>query len=104
MNAMEVLEHVREHDAELFVRDGRLMVRGRGKPLPDDLLREVGAHKVQLLAACGVPLDRIAEEILRDLRPLLAPPLRALPDASLMVLVNWSIIAAFEAAVRKVER
>jgi hypothetical protein len=103
VNAVEIIERVREHDAELVIRDHRLIVRG-ANGLPDDLRREVAEHKAELLVALGVPLDRTIASILADIRTNLPPALRRLPDDRLLTLVNWSIIAAFESSVRKVSR
>jgi hypothetical protein len=42
--------------------------------------------------------------ILDFIRPHLGPTLQALPDGRLLALVNWHIIAAWQAAMRKPER
>ena len=101
MNAVEIIEQLRAHDAELVVEDDRLLVRGRANPLPEDLRRALRDHKAELMVALGVPLDRTVAFVLAELRPYLPKSLRGLPDDRLLVLVNWSIIAAFEAAVRE---
>jgi hypothetical protein len=103
VNAVEIIERVREHDADLVIRDHRLIVRGVDG-LPDDLRRQVAEHKAELLVALGVPLEPTITSVLADLRPHLPPALRKLTDDRLLVLVNWSVIAAFEAAVRKATR
>ena len=104
MNAIDIIEQVRAHNAELVVSDDRLLVRGRSAPLPEDLEQALREHKAELLVALGVPIDRTVSSILRELRPHLPAPLRRLPDDRLLVLVNWSIIAAFDAAVRQAGR
>ena len=101
MNAVEIIEKVREHDAELVVENDRLLVRGRASPLPDDLRQALRDHKAELMVALGVPFDRTVAFVLAELRPHLPKPLRGLPDDHLLVLVNWSIMAAFEAAIRE---
>lgn len=101
MNAIEIIEQLRAHDAELVVEDDRLLVRGRASPLPEDLRQALRDHKAELLVALGVPLDRTVAAVLAELRPYLPKSLRGLPDDRLLVLVNWSIMAAFEAAVRE---
>jgi hypothetical protein len=101
VNAVEIIEQLRAHDAELVVEDDRLLVRGRANPLPEDLRRALRDHKAELMVALGVPLDRTVAFVLAELRPYLPKSLRGLPDDRLLVLVNWSIIAAFEAAVRE---
>jgi len=98
---MEIIEKVREHDAELVVENDRLLLRGRSGPLPEDLQQAPRQHKAELLIALGVPLDRTVAFVLAEPRPHLPKPLRGLPDDRLLVLVNWSIMAAFEAAVRQ---
>jgi hypothetical protein len=101
VNAIEIIEQVRAHDAELVVEDDRLLVRGRASPLPEDLRQALRDHKAELMVALGVPLDRTVAFVLAELRPYLPKPLRGLPDDRLLVLVNWSIMASFEAAVRQ---
>lgn len=102
MNAIEIIERVRACDAELVVEDDRLIVRGRAGPLPDDLREALKQHRAELMIALGVPMDRTVAGILKDLRPHLPEALRRLPDDRLLALVNWSIIAAWETAIRKV--
>jgi len=104
MNALEIIEQVRAHNAELVVVDDRLLVRGRSGPLPEDLEQTLREHKAELLVALGVPIDRTVAFVLAELRPHLPKPLRGLSDDRLLVLVNWSIIASFEAAVREMSR
>lgn len=104
MNPVEILEQVRAHKADLAVVDDRLVIRGQAEPLPEELRQALSEHKAELMIALGAPIDRTVAAIVRDLRPHLPPPLRRLPDDRLLVLVNWSIIAAFEKAVRTVTR
>ncbi len=104
MNALEIIEEVRAHEAELAVEDGRLFVRGQGAPLPAELRQRLAEHKVELLAALGEPIDSIVDRVLRDIRPHLAPALCALPDDQLLGLVSWHIVSAWEAAVGKAGR
>lgn len=104
MNAIEIIERVRACDAELAVVDDRLVVRGRGNPLPDDLKEALAQHKAELMIALGTPIDRTVAGILKELRPHLPAALRQLPDDRLLALVNWSIIAAWETAIKKVMR
>jgi len=104
MNAVEIIERVRAHDADLLIREDRLVVRGRGDKLPDDLQRELREHKGELMVALGEPINHTIAVILADIRPHLPKALQRLPDDKLLALVNWSIIAAFEKAVRTVTR
>jgi hypothetical protein len=101
MNAIEIIEKVREHDAELAVEGDRLLVRGTGSPLPDDLRRALQEHKAEVMVALGAPA---VASVLKELRPHLPKTLRGLADDKLLVLVNWSIIASFEKAVREAGR
>ena len=104
MNALEIIERVRAHSADIVVENDRLIVRGTSAPLPDDLQRELSEHKAELLVALGVPMNRTVASVLADIRPHLPPALRKLPNDRLLALIDWSIIAAFEAAIRKVSR
>ncbi len=104
MNALEIVDAVRRHGAELVVEDGHLVVRGQGQPLPNVVRQELREHKAALLVALGEPLDRTVAGILADIRPFLAPALRSLPDDRLLALVNWNIITAFEASIAKVRQ
>jgi hypothetical protein len=83
---------MRAHDAELVVEKDRLLVRGRGEPLPEFLERKLREHKAELLIALSVPLERTVAGVLEELRPYLPPALRRLPDDRLLVLVNWTIM------------
>jgi hypothetical protein len=103
MNALEIIEKVRSHDAELHVEADRLVIRGRGERLPEALQAELKQHKVELMVALGAPLDKAVAAILPELRPNLPAPLRAIPDGSLLALVNWSIIAAWEKTIRNAQ-
>jgi hypothetical protein len=104
MNAAEIIERVRQYDADLVIREDRLVVRGRGDQLPDDLQRELREHKAELMIALGVPMTRTVASVLSELRPYLPPALRRLPDDRLLTLINWSMMAAFETSVQKVRR
>ncbi len=103
MNAIDLIEQVRAHKADLVVENDRLIVRGRGEPLPDDLQAALSEHKAELMIALGTPFDPTVAAVLADVRPHLPASLRRLPDGKLLVLVNWSIINAWNAAARKLE-
>lgn len=104
MNALEIVRAVQEHGAQLIEEDGRLVVKGSGERLPDELRSELEQHKAAVLVALGCPLDRAVASILDDLRPHLTPALQALPDERLLALVNWHIFAAWEKAMRQFEK
>ena len=101
MNALEIVERVRAHQADVVVEHGQLVVRGRGERLPDELREALREHKAELLPALGESQDGVIASILADIRPHLPPALRAQPDSSLLVLVNWSILHAWGKTVRE---
>ena len=100
MNAIGILEIVRAHGAELVVQDGRLLVCGSGDRLPHELRLLLREHKAELLVALGEPASNALEAVLEDLRPHLAPELRGLPNDGLLTLVSWSVVSAWESALR----
>jgi hypothetical protein len=99
VNALEIIEQVRAHDAELVIDDRRLVVRGRGRRLPEDLSAAVRQHKWEILAALGAPYDTVMADILSTIRPHLTPTLQTLPDEKLLALVNWHMMHALARAV-----
>ena len=101
MNVIALIDELRSHGAELALDGNQLVVRGTGNPLPEHLLRELREHKAELLIALGLPLDQTVASILASLRPHLSPALRHLPESQLLALINWNIITAWEAAVRR---
>ena len=103
MNAFEIIERVRALDAEVVVDGDGLVVRGRGDRLPEYLRAALLEHKAEVMVALGVPIDRTVASILTELRPQLPPTLRSLPDASLLALVNWTIMHAWVATLRRLE-
>jgi hypothetical protein len=104
MNAIEIIERVREHEADLALVDDHLVVRGWAEPLPEELKEAIAKHKGELMVALGEPANHTIAVILADIRPHLPKALQRLPDDKLLALVNWSIIAAFEKAVRTATR
>lgn len=101
MNAVEIIQRVQSLGAQLYVDDARLMVSGSGEPLPEELRLALKDSKVELLVALGMPLDRIVGVVLADVRPYLDKNLQQLPDSKLLVLVNWSIMHAWNRAARR---
>jgi hypothetical protein len=104
MNALELIDTVRSYDAELVVEENKLIVRGKGERLPDDVRAALKRHKAEILIALGVPYDVALSEILREIRPHLVPALQLLPDRQLIVLVNFSLMHALAKAVDEVAR
>jgi len=103
MNALEVIETVRSYDADIVVESNKLIVRGKGERLPDDVRAALKQHKAEILIALGAPYDVTLAEVLRDIRPHLLPALQTLPDDKLLLLVNLSMMQAFNKAVRSVQ-
>jgi hypothetical protein len=99
MNALEIIEQVRAHNAEVVVENDQLIVRGRGERLPQELRAALKRHKAELLVALGAPREVGVLEVLAEIRPYLPEPLRSVPDASLLALVNWSMLHAWGRAL-----
>ena len=104
MNALEVIEKVRSYDADIVVESNKLIVRGKGERLPDDVRAALKQHKAAILIALGAPYDVTLAEVLKDIRPHLLPALQTLPDNKLMLLVNLAVINAFGKAGRELSR
>ena len=102
MNALEIIEQVRAHDADLALDNDRLVVRGRGERLPPDLQEQLRQHKTELMVALGGSMEVAIAEVLAEIRPHLPASLREVPDAKLLILVNWSILHAWGAKVRSI--
>ena len=100
MNAFEVIRQVEAHGGSLTVEHDELRVRASA-PLPDELMEALSAQKPQIMIALGTSIDVTVGSILTEIRPYLSPALRRLTDERLLTLVNWNIITAWDAAVRK---
>jgi len=100
VNALDVIRQVQTHGGQLVLADGSLRVRAP-EPLPGEVMAALTEHKASVMVALGAPLDTIVASVLEELRPHLPKSLQALSDDRLLVLVNWSIIAAFEKAIRE---
>jgi hypothetical protein len=101
MNALQIIEQVRAHNAEVVVENEQLIVRGKGERLPEDLRAAVKRHKAELLVALGAPREVGALEVLAEIRPYLPKALRDLPDSSLLALVHWSMLHAWNRALHE---
>lgn len=56
MNAWEIVERVRACNAVLLVDGSRLLVRGRGQPLPEELREALRAHKTEVINVLHPPI------------------------------------------------
>ncbi len=99
--ALSVIEEVRRHNLELVLQDSKLIVRGRGERLPDELRASLREHRAAIMIALGAPIEKAVATILAELRPNLPPSLRRLPDGDLLALINWTIIACWEKTIRQ---
>lgn len=103
MTALDVIRSVQLHGGELVLDGEKLRVRAPG-PLPHDLMQQVREHKPAIMTALGAPMDAVIAGILAEIRPHLPTPLQPLPDDKLLALVNWSLIVAWEKAIREVPK
>jgi hypothetical protein len=103
VSALDVIRRVETLGGRVVLEADGLRLQA-ASPLPEDLVAEVGKEKVAIMLALGAPLNTAITSVLAELRPHLPPAMRRLPDERLIVLVNWSIIAAFERAVMKVSQ
>jgi len=99
MRAMEIIRQVYALDGKLTLEDGKLKVQAPA-PLPDGLRQALREHKPSVMVALGAPLDVVVADVLTELRPHLPQALQALSDDKLLALVNWSIMASWDAALR----
>ena len=103
MSALDLIRRVEALGGRLVLDNGQLKLRAP-TPLPDELTAAVSEQKAAIMVALGAPLDTVINGVLRDIRPHLPKSLKQLPDDRLLVLVNWSIMAAWEKAIRAVTR
>jgi hypothetical protein len=101
VNALEIIEQIREHDAEVVLENKRLLVRGRGERLPATLRTALHVHKAEIMIALGGPADVALAEVITEIRPYLDRALQQLPDSKILVLVNWSIMHALAKSVAR---
>ena len=100
MNAMDIIRAVYALDGKLTLEGDKLTVEAPA-PLPGNLRQALREHKPSVMVALGAPLDVVAVNILKEIRPNLSPVLRTLSDDNLLALVNWNIIAAWGRAMEK---
>jgi hypothetical protein len=103
MSALDVIRRVERLGGRLELDGGNLRLRAP-EQLPDDVVAAVSEEKAAIMVALGAHLDTVVSGILREMRPHLPSSLRRLPDDKLLVLINWSIITAWEKTVREAVR
>jgi hypothetical protein len=103
MNAVEIIERVRAHHAEVVIEDDELIVRGCGEPLPAELQLALKQHKPAILVALGAPREVAVLDVLEQIRPFLPSALQTIPDSSLLALVNWSLLHAWNSAASQLD-
>jgi hypothetical protein len=103
MSALDVIRRVETLGGRLLADSDGLRLQA-SEPLPDELVAEVGREKIAIMLALGAPFNVAIASVLTELRPCLPPSLRSLPDERLMILINWSIMAAFDRAIMKAAR
>lgn len=101
MTALGVIKQVENLGGKLFLDNEGQLKLAAPEPLPAEVLEAVSAEKPAIMVALGAPLDAVVSNILDEIRPHLPASLKRLPDDKLLALVNWSIITAWSAAVRK---
>ena len=104
MNALEIIEQVRVHNAELCLDGEGLVIRGKGARLPIELREAIREQKAAVMVALGAPHDAAVAAILQDVRPFLPPAIQKISDANLLILVNWAILHAWGRTVGAVQR
>jgi len=100
MNALELIDQVRALEAEVVLEGRRLVIRGNGAPLPDELHAALRQHKAEVMVALGAPTQMAVEAVLDEVRPFLPPALKKLSNENLIVLVNWSVMHAWNKSVQ----
>jgi hypothetical protein len=99
MTAVDLIREVERRGGRVSIEDGQVVVECPGR-LPAELVEALSREKPALMVALGAPFDAAVASILLELRPNLPPSLRALSDANLLAMVNWSIMAAWHKTIR----
>jgi hypothetical protein len=103
MNALDLIRRIESLGGRIELESDGLRLHA-STPLPDELVEAVGKQKVAIMLALGAPLNTAITSALAEVRPYLSPSLRRLSDDRLLILVNWSIMSAFDRAVVEVSR
>ena len=102
MSALDVIRRVEMLGGHL-VLDGKSLRLQADSELPENVVAEVSEHKPAIMVALGAPIDTVIGSVLEEIRPELPSSLRKLTDEKLLILVNWSIIAAWQKAGAKLD-
>ena len=103
MSALDVIRRVEMLGGHL-VLDGESLRLQADSVLPENVVAEVSENKPAIMVALGAPIDTVIGSVLEELRPELPPALRKLTDDKLLIMVNWSIIAAWQKAAGRMQQ
>jgi hypothetical protein len=101
-NAFQLIQQVHAHGGDVCI-DGNDLQITAPLPLPDDLVAALRAQKPAVMIALGATFDHAIESILPELKENLPPSLRGMADSKLLVMVNWSIMAAWQRTLQNLE-
>ena len=102
MSALDVIRRVEMLGGRL-VLDGKSLRLQAEQELPDQVVADVSEEKAAIMVALGAPIDTAIGSVLEEIRPELPPSLRKLTDDKLLIMVNWSIIAAWQKAAARLD-
>lgn len=103
MSALDVIRRVEVLGGRL-VLDGNSLRLQAESALPDKILADVSEQKAAIMVALGASIDTVVGSVLEEIRPELPPSLRKLPDERLLVLVNLSILVAWQKTAAKLDQ
>ena len=103
MSALDVIRRVEMLGGHL-VLDGKSLRLQAEQELPDQVVADVSEEKAAIMVALGAPIDTVISSVLAEIRPELPPPLRKLTDDKLLIMVNWSIIHAWQKAAERMQQ
>ncbi len=101
MNPIELIKEVEKLGGTVSVENGQIVIDSP-RSLPTDLIEQITQEKPSLMVALGAPIEPTIATILEDIRPHLPVAIRSLPANKLLIMVNWSIMAAWGKAVQKI--
>jgi len=101
MNAIELIKEVEKRGGKVSLQDGQVVIDSK-RSLPADLIEQFKQEKPSILVALGAPMEPTIVTIIDEIRPHLPPAIRSLPAGKLLIMVNWSILAAWNKAAQKI--